>query len=68
MSIDITKHTEFMNPVLDALDNLGGSGTNEEVLNKVIEICQLSEEQSSSLHKGGPRTIVDYQVAWAKRI
>lgn len=66
MPINIRLHTEFMIPVLDALEELGGSGTNEEILNRVVELCKLSEEQVSALHLDGPRTVVDYSIAWAK--
>ena len=38
----------LMNPLIDALKSLGGSGTAEEIFNKVVEIAGLSDEQTQS--------------------
>ncbi len=34
----------FMNPILQALNELGGSGTIEEIVSKTAEIVGLSDE------------------------
>ena len=39
-----------MNPLIKALKELGGSGTIEEIYNKVTEIVELSDEQLETLH------------------
>ena len=58
----------LMNPVIEALKVLGGSGTIEEINNQVAEIVGLTDEQLEVLHnseKGG-RTEVEYRLAWTR--
>lgn len=57
-----------MNPTLQALRELGGSGTTEEIYNKVTEIMGFTNEQLEILHdpqKGG-QTQVEYRLAWSR--
>ncbi len=57
-----------MNPVIQALKDLGGSGTIEEINNRVIDIAGLSDEQTEVLHnpdKGG-RTEFEYRISWTR--
>lgn len=60
----------LINPVFKALQDLGKSGTNIEILNKVIENMKLSDEVVDFPHtlkdnsKNG--TELGYRVAWAK--
>ena len=58
----------LMNPVIQALKSLGGSGTIEEIDNKVIGIAGLSDEQTEVLHnpERGGRTEVEYRLAWTR--
>jgi len=58
----------FMNPVIQALKILGGSGTNEEINNKVIEIMTLSDDQLDVIHdpERGSQTEVEYRLHWAR--
>lgn len=65
---DIPAFDYFMNPIIDALKMLGGSGTIEEINAKVVEITKLSDRQLEVLHniqKGG-QTEVEYRLAWAR--
>jgi restriction system protein len=58
----------LMNPVIQALMSLGGSGTIEEINDKASEIAGLSDEQLEVLHnpeKGG-QTEVEYRLAWTR--
>lgn len=58
----------MMNPVIQALGELGGSGTIEEINDKVAEIAGFSDEQLEVLHnpeKGG-MTEIDYRLAWTR--
>ena len=64
--MNIKRHDSFFDPVVEALKLLGGSGTNQEILEKVIQITKLSDEEIEVLHLDGPRTTVDYSIAWAK--
>ena len=66
--VEIPTCDNFMNPVIQALKNLGGSGTIEEINNKASEIAGLSDEQLEVLHnpeKGG-QTEVEYRFAWTR--
>lgn len=58
----------FMNPMIQALKSLGGSGTIEEIDDKASEIAGLSDEQLEVLHnpeKGG-QTEIEYRLAWTR--
>lgn len=62
------QYDDLMNPVIQALKNLGGSGTNEEVNNKVAEIAKIPSEQLEVLHnpeKGG-MTEIEYRLMWTR--
>jgi len=66
-SVKIT-FDEMMNPVLQALKLLGGSGTIEEINDKVTELIKLPSEQFDILHnpeKGG-MTEVEYRLMWTR--
>jgi len=58
---------KLMIPVLNALINLGGSGTIEEINEKVYELENFSEEILQVPHKeDGSQSEVDYRLAWAR--
>lgn len=65
----IPTYDALMTPILQALKSLGGSGTIEEINEKVAEIAKLSDEQLEVLHdpnRGGGQTEVEYRLAWAR--
>jgi restriction system protein len=62
----IPKYDELFNPVLRALHSLGGSATNQELEDKVIEILQLPEEEAYERREGKSQTRLNYRTAWAK--
>ena len=68
MDIYIPPYDQLMNPVLQALHALGGSGTIEEINLKASEVAHLSDEQTEVLHNPnrGSETEVDYRFAWAR--
>ncbi|WP_304458749.1 restriction endonuclease [Alicyclobacillus sendaiensis] len=57
---------EMFNPLLKALKHLGGSGRNNELLQEVIKIMNLSDEVVSIPHKDGGLSEVAYRLAWAR--
>ena len=62
------QYDDFMNPVLQALKSLGGSGTIEEIYNKVTEITHIPSDQLEILHnpeKGG-MTEIEYRLMWTR--
>lgn len=64
----IPNYDGLMNPVLQALESLGGSGTNEEINNKVIEIMDLTDSQLEVIHdpERSSQTEVEYRLHWAR--
>lgn len=67
LKVKIPTYDRLMNPVIQALQILGGSGTIDEIDNKATEVIGLSDEQLEVRHdeKGG-QTEVAYRLAWAR--
>ena len=60
-------YTELIVPTYDALKQLGGSGTNNEIYEKVIVDLNLSDEVLDEPHLGIlNQSEVEYQLAWAR--
>jgi len=66
--VPIPSYDALMNPVIQALKLLGGSGTIEEITNKVIEVVGLTDDQLEVLHdpEKSSQTEVEYRLAWAR--
>lgn len=62
----IPTHDSMMNPLLQALKSLGGSGTIDEINNKTIELMNLSDEVLDIPHGTSSRSEVEYRLAWTK--
>jgi restriction system protein len=56
----------MMWPTLQALQNLGNSGTIQEINELAIRLMQFSDAQQNMLHGDGPQTEVAYRMAWAR--
>lgn len=59
------KHSDLFNPLLEAIRNLGGSGSIEELENEVARVLKLSDKEINDIHKGS-RTKLSYRLAWAR--
>ena len=59
-------HLDLLNPVLQALTELGGSGTIEELAEHSIRIMELPESLTEIPHGKGSETEVEYRLAWAR--
>lgn len=59
---------DLMNPLMEALGKLGGSGSIEEIYAKTVEITELPEEILEQLHdpEKSSQTEVGYRLAWAR--
>ncbi len=60
---------QLLNPVLQALVELGGSGSIEEINEKVILSLKIPEQLVNIPHvkdKEGGQTELEYQLAWAR--
>ena len=62
----IPLYNEMFNPLLQALRDLGGSGSNEEINNKVIEQQEYPSDVVDILHGDGPMTEIEYRLAWTR--
>lgn len=63
----VPAYDKLMIPVLDALIGLGGSGTIEEINEKVYELKNFSEEVLEISHgETGSVSEIDYRLAWAR--
>ncbi len=58
--------TDLIAPLLEALEALGGSATNEEIEDRTAQIMNLDDEARASLHQGGPMTKFAYRAAWTR--
>ena len=56
----------LMNPLLDSLRALGGSATNEEMADKVVELMDLPDEVAEQPHGRGSMTEIEYRLHWAR--
>lgn len=59
------KYDELIEPCFNAIKQLGGSATNTEIREKLIEILNLTEEEVDDIHRNSV-TKLDYRTAWAK--
>ena len=63
----VPAYDKLMIPVLKALTNLGGSGTIEEINEKVYEIESFPEQLLQIPHgENSSQSEVDYRLAWAR--
>jgi restriction system protein len=61
----VPRFYELFNPLIQALKELGGSGSIQELEETVARIMNLSEEDVSLIHRGN-RTKFSYNLAWAR--
>jgi restriction system protein len=59
------KFLRFFIPIVNALDELGGSGSPSEVLDLAISNLNISEKEQEKTNKNGGSTIIN-QAQWAK--
>src|SRR5437660_267636 len=55
----------FFGPVLDALQALGGSGSPNEVADKVAEMLQIPQKQQEELTSSGQQRFLN-RIQWAR--
>ena len=63
---EIPRREAFFKPVLQALVELGGSGTNDEINNKVISLMNIPENILNVMHGETLQTELTYQLAWVR--
>jgi restriction system protein len=64
----VPTYDELMNPLLKAMRDLGGSGSVDEIYEKVAENLHLPEDILSVPHnpETGNQTEIEYRLAWAR--
>ena len=63
----IPRYTTLLTPTFLALKDLGGSGSNSEILDKVISNLEIPAEVADIPHPGNENmSEVAYQLAWAR--
>jgi restriction system protein len=62
------RYHELMNPLLEALHELGGSGSIEEIAQKVADLSDLPEDILNIPHnpEKSSQTEIEYRLAWAR--
>mgnify|MGYP000196806469 CR=1 FL=1 len=63
---DVPRVSDLVWPCLQALRELGGSASNRELLQKVIEREGISDAVAGIMHKDGRRTRLAYNLDWTK--
>lgn len=66
MSGDIPKYDDFMLPSLQVLDDLGGSGSIEEIQDRLTEKMGLTDEQLGASYQKSGALIVPDRMSWAR--
>ena len=64
--METPRYYEFMNPVLTALRQRGGTLTNEEIVDAVVQIMHLPDDVMERKQQGHNMGEVEYRIAWAK--
>jgi restriction system protein len=62
----IPPYSDLLWPTLCAVRELGHSAKLEEIDERVVETQGFSYEQLAVLHKDGPRSEIEYRLAWAR--
>jgi len=64
----VPKYFQLMQPVFQTLKDLGGSGSIEEIDEKVVQLLGLSEEVANQPHNlaKSSQSEVQYRLAWAR--
>lgn len=63
---NVPAYHEMLWPTLQALKQLGGSGTVQEIMDRVVEIEGYTEAQHGVIHGKGPGTEIGYRLHWAR--
>lgn len=61
----VPKYDELINPLLQAMNQLGGSASVSEQEDAVASILKLSEKDIAEIHRGST-TKLSYRLAWAR--
>lgn len=63
---EIPTYNELLWPTLVAVRELGHTAKLDEIDERVVESQGFTDEQMSVVHKNGPRSEIEYRLAWAR--
>ena len=63
----LPQHFRFINPIIEVLRELGGSGRSSEVTDVVIEKMNISDDELEDLLQSGQSRIKN-QIHWARMV
>ena len=66
MTSSVPPYQDFLWPVVIAVRELGGSASNDEIVEKVLADGNYTQDQIETLHGDGPQTEIEYRLAWAR--
>ncbi|MGB3405156.1 MAG: winged helix-turn-helix domain-containing protein [Microcoleaceae cyanobacterium] len=66
LKTSIPSYDDLFQATLQALKNLGGSGTVQEIYQQVCELENLSNEQQALTYKDKPQTLLSDRLSWAR--
>ena len=64
--LEIPAYNDMICELLQAMKELGGSGTIREIDDKTIEILELPTEVQEIMHGNSSKTEVEYRLAWTR--
>jgi restriction system protein len=64
--VEVPVYHELLWPVLQSVEELGGSGSISEIVETAIRREGFSDAQQAVLHNKGPETEIAYRLAWAR--
>ena len=63
---NVPQYHELFNPTLAAICTLGGSASNAEIANRVIEDMRLPDDITQLRHGRGNLAELEYRLSWAR--
>ena len=63
---DVPQFDELINPTLQALKQLGGSASIDELVPEIVYLLGLPQEITEIPHGSSSRTELEYRSAWAR--
>ena len=63
---EVPPYHELLSPALQAVSELGGSASINEIVETVVKREGFSDDQQAVMHGDGPGTEIGYRLAWAR--
>ncbi|ACB51765.1 probable mrr restriction system protein [Crocosphaera subtropica ATCC 51142] len=63
---ELPTYDSMILPTLEALQTLGGSGTNEEIYEKVVQLLNIPDDILEISHGSTSQSEVEYRLSWSR--